>query len=113
FDGKKWKFSDTQKEYLRKIADLCRSEGITLLFITAPVANASLEIIKNYSAVHDTVAAFAQSLGVPYLDMNVVSQEEHLFADDDFRDDAHLNYNGAVIADAYAAQWIAAQEEKE
>ena len=106
FDGARWRFSDVQKRYVRKIAELCQSEGIRLLFVTAPVANVSMEKMANYSAVHDAVAGFAQSLGVPYLDFNIANLEEGLFADEDFRDDAHLNYNGAVVACEYAARWI-------
>ncbi|MCL2351779.1 MAG: hypothetical protein FWC55_04515 [Firmicutes bacterium] len=106
FDGAKWTFSETQKKYIGKIAELCESENMRLLFVTAPVANASMEIIKNYSAVHERVAGFAQSLGVPYLDFNAVNQKERLFTDENFRDDAHLNYSGAVIACGYMEGWI-------
>ncbi|MDR3238591.1 MAG: hypothetical protein LBT44_00655 [Clostridiales bacterium] len=106
FDGKKWAFSAVQKEYLIKMISLCAENGARLLFVTAPVPPVSMEIIQNYGEVHQAVASFAVARQIPYLDFNLVNQEEQILTNDHFRDDAHLNYSGAVIVDRYLARWI-------
>ncbi|MDR1559925.1 MAG: hypothetical protein LBS84_09570 [Clostridiales bacterium] len=106
FDGQKWEFSDVQRGYIEKIIDLCHSNGIRLVFATAPVAPVSMEKIQNYGAVHSAISEFAQRNKIPYLDFNTENQARDLFANKHFRDDAHLNYSGVEIADAYFAGWL-------
>jgi hypothetical protein len=102
FDGKRWVFSKTAQKYLDAIVVEGRESGAQVLFVTAPVANVSKELMKNYDAVNKTISSFAKDRGVPYLDYNTMD----LFTNENFRDDAHLNYSGAVIADAYFVQWL-------
>ena len=109
FDGKDWEMDDTQMAYMDKIVELCRQRGIQLVFVTAPVANVSMEYIQNYDLVHEKVAQYAAENNVPYLDFNIVNQEEGLFTNENFRDDAHLNDSGVKIADAYFIDWLKAQ----
>lgn len=97
FDGAKWEFDDTQKSYIKRLVDLANKEGIKTIFVTAPVANISMEHIENYEDVHNKIAAFADELGVPYRDYNIVNMEENLFENENFRDDAHFNYSGVEI----------------
>ncbi|MDR2649439.1 MAG: hypothetical protein LBB94_06950 [Clostridiales bacterium] len=106
FDGQKWKFSNVQQGYLEKIIGVCRSNDIRLLFVTAPVAPVSIEKMRRYDAVHSAVSAFAQKNKIPYLDFNTENQAKNLFENKHFRDDAHLNYSGVTIADAYFADWV-------
>ncbi len=101
YDGRLWEFNKTQKEYLNKIVELCREENISLIFVTAPIANISLEKIKGYSLINKAIADFAKEKDIPYLDFNMVNVEEGLFENNNFRDYAHLNYSGAVIACDY------------
>jgi len=104
FDGDNWEIDRNQKRFLDKIVELCKREGIQLIFVTAPVANVSLEIIQNYDAVHEAISNFAEGHGIPYLDFNIKVDE--LFTNENFRDDAHLNYSGAVIACEYFAEFM-------
>ena len=106
FDGKNWAFSKVQVKYLERIIELCKAKNIRLLFTTAPVAPISLEIMKNYDAVHTAVSDFAKKNQIPYLDFNTEQLEKNLFRNEHFRDDAHLNYSGAEIANAYFADWM-------
>ena len=104
FDGKNWVFDKNQRKYLDKIVQLCKQEGIELIFVTAPVANVSMEIIKNYNTVHEVISNYAEENGIPYLDFNRMVDE--LFTNEHFRDDAHLNYSGAVIACEYFSEFM-------
>lgn len=106
FDGEDWEFNRTQKKYIEKIIELCKNEGIELYFVTAPVANVSMEYIENYDIVHNTVAEFAKENNIPYIDYNIVNKDENLLTNENFRDDAHLNHSGVQIVDKHFAQWL-------
>lgn len=106
FDGEDWEFNRTQKKYIEKIIELCKNEGIELYFVTAPVANVSMDYIENYDIVHNTVAEFAKENNIPYIDYNIVNKDENLLTNENFRDDAHLNHSGVQIVDKHFAQWL-------
>jgi hypothetical protein len=106
FDGKNWEFSKVQLKYLEKIVDLCQEKGSTLVFVTAPVANVSMEYIQNYDIVHEKLSAFAQKHNIPYIDYNIVNQQEKLLEHENFRDDAHLNDSGVGIVDSHFSHWF-------
>ena len=105
-DGKKWTFDPVQQKYVRLIIELCEKNDIRLAFVTAPVANVSMEHIKNYGAIHEQIAKFAREAGVSYIDYNIVNMEENLLTNENFRDDAHVNYSGAVIVMEHFANWL-------
>ena len=106
FDGKDFEIDKTQRKYIEKISELCRENGITLVFVTAPVANVSMEYIKNYENVHNSVAAMAAENGVPYIDYNVENIKKGLLTNENFRDDAHLNHSGVEIVDYSFIEWF-------
>lgn len=101
FDGKNWSISKNQKKYLQNIVDKCRENNIELIFVTAPVANVSMDYIKNYNYVHNIVAEFADKNGIEYIDYNIINEEEKLLTNENFRDDAHLNHSGVEIVDKH------------
>ena len=104
-DGKVWKASSSQLKYLNKIIELCNEKGIRLTFVTAPVANVSLDYIQNYDYIHNYVEDIANKNGIKYLDYNIVNKDKTLFDNNNFRDDAHLNHSGVEIADKYFINW--------
>ncbi|MEA5083109.1 MAG: hypothetical protein VB018_03025 [Lachnospiraceae bacterium] len=106
FNGKDWDFNSTQKKYVEKIIELCKEKDAKLIFVTAPVANVSMDFIENYHKVNQKVSDFAKENGIPYLDYNIVNSEENLLTNENFRDDAHLNHSGVEIVDKHFAQWI-------
>ncbi|MEY8304275.1 DUF1574 family protein [Anaerosalibacter bizertensis] len=97
FDGAKWDFNNTQKSYVEKLVQLCNKKDIKVVFVTAPVANISMEHINNYDILHNKISNFAKKLDVPYIDYNIVNKEKKLLVNENFRDDAHLNYSGVEI----------------
>lgn len=104
-DGKEWKASQSQLQYLNNIIKLCNDNGIRLTFVTAPVANISLDYIKNYKYIHNFVQDIADKNNIKYLDYNIVNKDKTLFNIENFRDDAHLNHSGVEIADQYFVKW--------
>ena len=105
-DGKQWKADETQIKYLNEIVDLCKEENIELVFVTAPIANISLNYIQDYDSIHEKMAQIAHDLGIKYLDLNIANRDEALLKLENFRDDAHLNDSGVKIADAYYVDWL-------
>ena len=105
FDGKEWAASSAQVKYLNNIIKLCDEKDIRLTFVTAPVANVSLDYIKNYDVIHNYVQKIADDNGIKYLDYNILNQDKTLFSIENFRDDAHLNHTGVEVADKYFIEW--------
>lgn len=112
FDGKDWDFSKTQKKYLDKIVELCNKNNIELIFVTAPVANVSMEIIKNYDNINKKLSEYAQSKNIKYIDYNIINKQEKLLKNKNFRDDAHLNDSGVKIVDSHFLQWLKQNSKK-
>ncbi len=94
FDGKDYKISKVQKDYIYKIGELATKNDIQLVLVTAPLANVSLEYIKNYDNIHNIFNDIATNLKVPYYDYNII---ELGLTNNHFRDDAHLNDSGVKI----------------
>ena len=106
-DGAQWQPDETQVKYLTKLVELCRDNNVDVIFVTAPIANVSMDYIKNYNLIHDKVQEIANTLNVPYLDYNYINGENNLLTNDNFRDDAHLNHSGVEIVDNNFAHWLA------
>lgn len=105
-DGKTVSFHKAQLSYLEKIVSLCQQENIELVFVTAPIANVSMEYIKNYDAIYNITANLADRYEIPYIDYNIVNQKEKLLINENFRDDAHLNDSGVKIVNVHFSQWL-------
>jgi hypothetical protein len=103
FDGKNFEMSKVQRDYVKKAAELARENQAVFVLVTAPISKVSLNFIKNYQLVNSGMAALAEELDAPYMDFNMASG---VFEDANFRDDAHLNYSGAVIANEMFAVWL-------
>ncbi len=106
FDAKNWDFASEQKKYIEKIIELCNEKDAQLIFVTAPVANVSMDFIKNYHVINNKVSSFAKENGIAYIDYNIVNKEENMLQNENFRDDAHLNHSGVEIVDKHFLKWL-------
>ena len=104
-DGLKWEINFTQVEYVNKIADMCRENNIELILVTAPIANVSMDYIKNYDIIHNELKKIADGNSLKYIDFNIVNRNENILTNDNFRDDAHLNHSGVEIVDKWFSKW--------
>ena len=93
------KISKKALDYLEKILELCRKEGVRVVFVTAPLAPTTLSMIKNYRAIHEFFNDFARRNNVTYIDYNVLEDYKSLFTDQDFKDCDHLNVGGVIKFD--------------
>jgi hypothetical protein len=106
FDGKNWAFSSVQQSYLEKIINTCEENDLDLIFVTAPVAPVSMEKIENYNIVHQAINDFSLKNDTPYLDFNIVNEQDRILANENFRDEAHVNFSGAEIVNEYFVRWL-------
>lgn len=77
-------------QYLQKIIDLCKQEGVRLMLVKTP-SNATCEEKMYYNSVQK----LAEENGVEFKDYNLCYQEIGLDFDNDFYDATHLNVWGA------------------
>ena len=89
--------------YLEKIKDLCDTHGTKLLLMTAPSpANHTMQR-------HNAVQALADNQGVPYIDLNLNTEELGIDWNLDTLDGGdHINYNGCRKVTVYLQQYLQA-----
>ena len=89
--------------YLEGIKDLCDTHGTKLLLVTAPSpANHTMQR-------HNEVQTLADNLGVPYLDLNLNTEELGIDWNLDTLDGGdHINYNGCRKVTVYLQQYLQA-----
>ena len=77
------------RRYLKKIASVCRKNGIQLILMSMPS-------IKNWTTEkHNTCADLAEELGTEFLDLNEMREEVPIDWNEDTRDRGdHLNNTG-------------------
>jgi len=91
-------FKEKAKLQLDELIDLCKSNGMDILFYTAPY-----EAGYPYS---DAMKAYAEEKGYPYLNLLEYVDEMGLDGKTDFRDDHHTNTSGAEKISDYLGRYI-------
>lgn len=94
------------KGYLDAIIGLCRENGAEVFFYSAPSP-------KNYNYKrHNAIQEFADEKGVPYLDLNLKTEELGIDWSQDTMDEGdHLNLYGAQKVTKYMADILVEQYE--
>ena len=102
-DGKKGKLEQDQKDNLEYFLSTVKEMNVPKLFVTAP----SLQDLKdkNYASFSNALTIYFKETGSSYLDLNKKVDSIGLTAKD-FRDEIHLNNNGANKVSEYLAKWI-------
>lgn len=112
YNPSEWVISATNELHFRKLAQLCREEGITLYLVMAPMYDVYIRSI-NYDSRNSQIAALAESEGVYYLDCNLRYDEIGLTAQD-FEDEyisfIHLNSTGAEKVTRFVMKELWGQE---
>lgn len=112
YNPSEWVISGTNKLHFRKLAQLCREEGITLYLVMAPMYDEYIRSI-NYDSWNSQVAALAESEGVCYLDCNLCYNEIGLTAQDFenvYSSYHHLNSIGAEKVTRFVTKELWGQE---
>ena len=93
--------------YLEKMISLCREKGSRVILLSMPMPYATLLQIGNYDEVHTFFADFAAEKGLPYFDLNLLSESAFARTDDLYYDSTHLNETGAKAITPIIAKIIA------
>lgn len=97
YNPAEWNISESNELYFRKLAQLCREEGIPFYLVMAPMYDVFIRSI-NYASLSDKIAVLAESEDVFYLDCNQRYDEIGLTAqdfEDTYNSLHHLNGSGA------------------
>ena len=100
-DGEKTPYHLMNRVYLRHIVQLCRSHDCELLLLAMPAP-----AIWNYSC-HQAIGADAKRLGVPFVDLNLMTEELGVDWQKDFGDwGDHMNADGARKMTTYIGTYL-------
>lgn len=91
------RFSEYNVRYVRKMCKLCQEKGIPVVLVTIPTTLEDIYGTENYQASPDYMESFAEELGCPYLNFNLLRDREEIFPDPMFKDRLHLSGEGSVI----------------
>lgn len=88
--------------HVNNILTFCQEQGARLILFSSP-STANWDYLR-----HNAVTQFAQELGVPYLDMNLMTEDIPIDWQTDTRDQGdHLNHNGAEKVSLWLGQYLA------
>lgn len=79
---------------VNEIHQLCKDKKIQLLFVVSPLHHRQEEAVKNYSQSMEKFRSFAESSGIPLIDLG---HDSLRFEKEFYTDPAHLNKPGAVL----------------
>jgi len=97
--------SETQSDYIRRIAALCKERGIKLLFVSAPMTPSYVPLNPVLDRASADVKALCDSLDVPFCDLSA-SAEAIGLTDAHFADRIHFNRAGAEAFSRYFAGYL-------
>ena len=105
-DTEEW-YPQLNRQYIHRMSDLCRKDGIELILISSPS-------VKSWTgSKHASAQNLAEELAVPYYDLHLLQQEYALDWSVDTRDGGdHLNNTGAEKLSRYLGQLICENESR-
>ncbi len=87
--------------YLNGIKDYCAKKRISLILVSAPSAATWNE------GKHEAVAAWAKENDIPYLDLNLLTEELDLDWNEDTMDEGnHVNFSGSEKVTKYIGEYL-------
>ena len=93
--------SEEKQKVLQEIIDEAQKSGVGIVFFAAPFA-VSKEQQRGFEAVEE----FAGAQGLPLINHNKLYDEVGIDFETDFRDDGHVNNNGAAKVTAHLAAFL-------
>ena len=90
---------DAGKErYLRKLIELCADNGIEVILLTTPFAKANVQARPDYFELENGFfGGIAREYGAAYIDLNLAKPETLPIENRHFRDQSHVNAQGAAL----------------
>lgn len=114
YNPSEWVISETNVFHFRKLAQLCREEGIPLYIVMAPMYDVYIRSV-NYDSWTGQIADLAESEGLRYIDCNQHYDEIGLTAqdfEDAFNSYHHLNSSGAEKVTRFVVEALWGQKKE-
>lgn len=105
--------SEDNLKYLNKIISYCQEHEIELIFYSAPIPDFRLAGCGNYDSYIEQMEAFLEDKNVPYYDFNLCRYDALPLNDSCYKDNDHLNGDGAQLFSRFFAEFFAQGAEKE
>ena len=99
-------FTGESREYVQKIARLCRQHGVQLMLVNTPLPAQALRAMPRYFEADAAIAESARQAGVPYYNFNLARPELFSPRPEMFRDLSHMNADGARAFSAAFASFL-------
>jgi len=87
----------SQLDLLGSLIEKAQRDGVNIILVSSPLPQISIDNIQNYDYIYESFASVSQKYSVPYIDYNIINETEHLFQEQHFKDDNHLNVKGSQI----------------
>lgn len=90
--------TDDNIEYMKKIIDYCKKQGINLKFFVSPIYETQILSARDYDSYYQQVLNVANSNNIELYDFNLCKSEHlDIMNQQFFYDNGHLNEKGASI----------------
>ncbi|MCI9198915.1 MAG: hypothetical protein HFI03_00545 [Lachnospiraceae bacterium] len=86
---------ETCLEYLYKIVDLCKEKNVALYMAAAPTSLTAIYYNPGYGAADRFFSEYAESEGIPYVNLNLLRNRWEIIPDSFMYDWNHVNGEGA------------------
>lgn len=101
-DGDRWdpelgeaQAQEESVEYLKKIGEFCREQGIELTFVFMPLTQNYINSAGDLDALDSLYRDIAEEAGATYYNFNLYKERQEVFTNDKFKDWKHLNLDGS------------------
>lgn len=91
------KISEEAFEWLDKIRDLCRENGVELILVTGPTSLSMIYSIADYEGSYQCFSGYAQENNLPYFELNLLKNRREILPDSMMRDADHVCGDGAKV----------------
>lgn len=108
-------FREDHKKELKQIINLCKQNGVEIVFVAVPVADAWLWQLDNLDEFEKKAKTFFDENGVEFYDFNLLkNRNELVFENTYFNDYWHASdYGSQVFTDAFALFYLSKQNKQQ
>ncbi len=99
------------EEYMQKIADFCKKEGIELNIVVTPMTWEFTKLMGDLENFHEYLQDFCDENGAQLFDFHEYENVFEIFTNEDYQDKKHFNAKGAEKFAQLLGEWYLEEEE--
>lgn len=115
WDGSKGiaQITEESLEYLYKIADFCREEGIELNLLLTPITQDYIDGAGDLDNLDEVCRALAEEMDANYYNFMLYKERQTVFTNDLFEDYKHMNVEGSEVFSELLAEVLQSSDPQE